>query len=267
MVENETTALQLFEQGKLDWIGGDFSPLPLDALEDLKKKYQMQTVAYGGTRYCALNAHVFPFDNLNLRKAFAIATNRRDLIDHVTLSEDEVATNMIASVFRNHQQSCLFPDGNRDVAKRYLKKALKELKMKPEEMKITFKYENAEVAHRLAQALQRQWQDVLGITVTLEASELKTFVSGLRKRDFQMGLIYWMVHYNSPMDILDRYRSKDLLKNYPGWENKEYTRLLDAYLSESREKTRQRTLSKGGNALHRRNASNPPFPLQPPLPL
>ena len=59
-----------------------------------------------------------------------------------------------------------------------------------------------------------------------------------------MGLIYWMVHYNSPMDILDRYRSKDLLKNYPGWENKEYTRLLDAYLSEMQEKTQGELLAK-----------------------
>ena len=162
MVGNEMTALQLFEQGKIDWIGGDFSPLPLDALGDLKKKHPMHSVAYGGTRYCALNTHTFPFNNLNLRKAFSIATNRQALIDHVTLSEDEVATNIIASAFKNRKKTQLFPDGDKQLSRRYLKKALKELKMQPEDLKITFKYENAEVAHRLAQALQQQWQRCTG---------------------------------------------------------------------------------------------------------
>lgn len=244
MIENEMTALRLFEQGKLDWIGGDVSPLPLDAIPDLKKKHQMHFMAYGGTRYCALNLHTFPFNNLALRKAFGIATNRKALIDYIAFSQDEIATNVMASVFRNKKQSSLFPDGDKKLAQSYLQTALKELKMKPEDLKITLKYENSEICHQLAQVLQQQWQDTLGINVALEGTELKTLVGNLRKRDFQMGLIYWMVHYNSPMDIFDRYRSEELMKNYPGWGNKEYTQVLDLFFSEPSEAKRDELLTK-----------------------
>ncbi len=235
MIVNETTALRLFQQGKLDWIGGDFSPLPLNALPELKATHKLGSMAYGGTRYCALNIHTFPFNNASLRKAFSIAANRKQLIDHVAFPDDEAATNVVASAFKHKQKHSLFPDGDKELAKSYLETALKELNLKPEELKITLIYENTEQGSQIAQVLQQQWLETLGITVSLEGLELKTLTAALRKRDFQMGLIYWMVHYNSPMDIFDRYRSHDLIKNYPGWENPEYTKLLDLYYLEGKE--------------------------------
>ena len=209
MITNETTALHLFETGKLDWIGGDYSPIPLDALSRLKEEGSLQKAPYGGTRYCAFNIHAFPFNNIHLRKAFSIAVDRQELIDHITLCDDEVATNMISSVFKESRKEGLFPDADAVLAKAYLQKGLDELKLKIEDLDITLKYENSEDSHRLVQTMQQQWKKVLGINVKLEASELKSFVSDLRQHKFQMGLIYWMLHYNSPMDIMDRYRSKD----------------------------------------------------------
>jgi oligopeptide transport system substrate-binding protein len=242
MIDNASTALQLFQSGKLDWIGGDYSPLPLDILPELQKNGLIQKAPYGGTRYCAFNLHVFPFNNINLRKAFSIAINRQELIDHITYCDNEVATNMIASVFKKNQRISLFPDGDKMLARSYLEKGLQELNMRPEDLKITFKYENSEIASRLAQTMQQQWKEVLGITVNLEAGEIKSLVDSLRRHNFQIGLIYWMLHYNSAMDIMDRYRTKDLLKNYPGWENQRYTQLIDDYFMEPDENRRQELL-------------------------
>lgn len=244
IIPDENTALTLFKQGKLDWIGGDFSPLPLDALPTLRKEATLEQSSYGGTRYCALNTQTFPLNNKNLRKALSIAVDRQALIDNITFCNDEPAANMIASYFKDRQRINLFPDGDVETARTYLKKALEELKLKPEELDITLKFENAEITKRLAQAMQQQWKKVLGIHVKLDGSELKTFVSSLRGRNFQMGLIYWMLHYNNPMDIMDRYRSKDELKNYPGWENGEYTRLLDEYFTEPNASKRQALLQR-----------------------
>jgi oligopeptide transport system substrate-binding protein len=232
MVSHEPTALQMYTTEKLDFIGGDYSPIPLDSIPSLKKKGNLQKADYGGTRYCALNINEFPFNNLNIRKAFSIAVNRQRLIDNITFCDDEPATGMICSVFKNNKRSDLFPDGDAALAKKHLELGLKELNIKPEDLNITLKYENSEITNRIAQTMQQQWQDALGVKVKLEAGELKTFVDSLRRRNFQIGLIYWMLHYNSPMDIMDRYRSKDLLKNYPGWENQEYTQLLDHYFTE-----------------------------------
>lgn len=234
IIANEMTALQMFENNELDCIGGDFSPLPLDSIPVLNEKLFLQTTTYGGTRYCPFNIHAFPFNNENMRKAFTVAINRKALVENITHLEQEIATNMIASCLKGGRQVEYFKDGDLETARAYFKKGLAELGIQARDLEgaITFKYEDAEIANRIAQALQQQWFDAFGVRVKIECSELKVLVDSLRKRNFQIGLIYWMLHYNNAMDILDRYSAKDLVKNYPSWENAEYSRLVDDYFLE-----------------------------------
>ncbi len=243
IIANETTALRMFENGELDWVGGDFSPLPLDAIPSLKEKGVLQTTVYGGTRYCPFNTKTFPFNNVNMRKAFALAINRTKIVNNITHLQEPIATHMIASCLKGGHHVDLFQDADARSARAFFAKGLEELGIEASALgDITLKYEDAEISKRIAQALQQQWFEVLGVSVKLDEMELKVFVDSLRKRNFQIGLIYWMLHYNSPMDILDRYRTADLVKNYPSWENSEYTRLIDAYFLEPDEEKRHQIL-------------------------
>lgn len=243
IITSEMTALQMFERGELDWAGGDFSPIPLDAIPELAKKGALNKTTYGGTRYCPFNVKTFPFNNGNMRKAFSLAINRASLVENITHMEQEIATHMIAPCLKGGIKVDYFKDGDVELARSYFAKGLEELGVTAEALNsVVLKYEDAEIAGRIAQVLQQQWYDAFGVRVKLEGSELKVFVDSLRGRNFQIGLIYWMLHYNSPMDILDRYRTAASGKNYPSWENPEYTRLIDAYFLEAEEEERNKIL-------------------------
>ena len=60
MIDNEMTALQMFENGQLDMIGEPLSPLPVDALPTLKKKGILQKFPVGGTTMITFNVDKAP---------------------------------------------------------------------------------------------------------------------------------------------------------------------------------------------------------------
>ena len=49
----------------------------------------------------------------------------------------------------------------------------------------------------------------------------------LHKHNFQISLAYWIIQYDDPMNILDRFKYKTHSKNYPLWENTTYINLLN----------------------------------------
>jgi len=58
-----------------DWAGYPLSTLPTDALQALAEDNRLNTYPISGTYYYIFNVTQPPFDNLNFRKAFALATN------------------------------------------------------------------------------------------------------------------------------------------------------------------------------------------------
>ncbi len=74
---HEETELKMFEKNELDWAGSPLSTLPVDALRDLKKHGQLYTQPFLGTYFMRTNTDLLPFNDQNVRKAFALAINHR----------------------------------------------------------------------------------------------------------------------------------------------------------------------------------------------
>jgi len=83
IISDERTALGLFDQGSLDYVGGFTSPLPVDALPTLKKSNCLHKTPDIGTTFSVFNLNKFPFNNLNIRKAFEEAIDKQSIIDNV----------------------------------------------------------------------------------------------------------------------------------------------------------------------------------------
>ncbi len=88
-------------------------------------------------------------------------------------------------------------------------------------------YEASELIRRIAQAVQQEWKEVLGIEVELDESDFKNLVSKMQNRNYSIGLNYWVVQYTDPVSILERFKHLHSKKNFPGYENPEYIELLD----------------------------------------
>ncbi|MBS0604682.1 MAG: peptide ABC transporter substrate-binding protein [Verrucomicrobia bacterium] len=228
MIDNEMTALQMFESGKLDMIGEPLSPLPLDALPSLKKKGVIQKNPVAGTTMITFNVDKAPFNNVKVRKAFAYAIDRSSIVNNITQMDELAACNAVPPVLKNNRNHAFFKDADASYARALLEEGMKELGITKDVFKeFSYYYSTSDINHKVAQAIQQQWQNVLGVQIKLENLDHKILMDKLTKRDYALAQSLWVAQYNDQMNILERFKYKTNAKNYANWENPEYIQLLE----------------------------------------
>jgi len=245
IINNEITALGMYQSNELDFLGCTLTSIPPDWIGKFASQGILQSKPLGATTFSTFNLNTFPFNNKNIRKAFAYAINRKDIIDNITQFDEIVATGCIPPVLKNQIDKSFYQDGNKELARKYLTLGLKELGVKKEDLNgLVLSYFSADTYKRIAQTLQEQWRSAFEIDIKLDENDFKVTMDKFNRKDYQIGLMMWMIQYNDQMGILDRFKLKKNPKNYPGWENPEYIKLLDQSAQSKNEKERVSILSK-----------------------
>ena len=240
ILPDENTALKLHEMNEIDWIGSFFSPVPDDVLEALTKSNKDFSSDYAGTSACFFNMNSYPFDNINIRKAFAYAIEKDLSVRYVCLVPEAKAYGIIPPLLKNRCNNKFLPDGSRELALHYFKKGLEELGITQEEFpKLVFTYFHSDLEKAIASTLQEMWKKTLGIHVFLEQLDVKIFLDKLYKRNFQFCLMSIIAQYFDRMNFLERFVEADGIKNYSGWENPSYKYLIALSYHENRPAKRE----------------------------
>ncbi len=227
ILDNELTGLGLFENDELDFYGA-YNSIPSDSILKLQKEEKLITQPFGATTFLTFNLADSIFKNKNMRKAFSLPINRLSLIENITQCNETVALGAIPPLLKPLSSKSFFQDHEIEAGKFHLKAGLDELELTKGDLGgITLLYPSNGTYRRLAQAIQEEWRKAFGISVKLEESEFKITLDKFQRRDYQIGLNAWLVQYNDQMNILDRFKLKSNLKNYPGFQNEKYTTLLD----------------------------------------
>ena len=122
-----------------------------------------------------------------------------------------------------------FRDNNPALANQLFDEALEEMGLTRETLPaITVNYADAAIHQSVAEALQQQWSDALGITIHLEKQEWKVHYGKLQKGNYQLGGMSWQSWLRDPIYIMQTFREKADGVNMSHWENKEYQNLLNA---------------------------------------
>ena len=160
MVNDPNTELSMFDSGELDWAGMPTGNLPTDALSTLKDAGKLNTEAIAGIYNYKLNTTVEPFNNANIRKAFALAINRQELIDNVTQGGQMPAMAIVPPTMFPENEKGYFKDNDVEKAKEYLQKGLEELGYSDvsELPAIGLSYNTDEAHQKIAQAVQDMWK-------------------------------------------------------------------------------------------------------------
>ncbi len=227
IVADETTALQMFEQGDLDWIGGPFSPIPPDALDQLKTRYPIHFIPSAASTLCSFNTETFPFSNGNLRKAFSYAIDREKLVQDITQGAQIPAFRCLPPTLFGKKNKKHFSFDPLQ-ARLHFSQAMEELGISPSDLSsLTLYYKPGQIEARLVQALQKQWKESLGVEIHIQQLDFKTHQQTLQKRNYQIALASWIANFHDPVNLLERFKDKKNPKNYPGWEDAQFQAILD----------------------------------------
>ncbi|MDC0764019.1 peptide ABC transporter substrate-binding protein [Brevibacillus sp. AG] len=238
IIEDNNTALSMFENGDLDWGGYPSFGLSPDAVGQIKEEGKLLVADNPGTKAVIFNTERPPFTNKKIRQAFSYSINRQQLVDNILQTGVPPAYGWVPVSMG------LNPDGyfKEDVAKakQLLAEGMEELGLS-QFPKVTYYYDTGETDKKLAQALQDEWKKTLGVDIDIRTSEWKVFNEDVQNGKYDFGIWLWGADFNDPINFLEMY--KDLGgNNVVRFNNKEYRDLLNKSYYETDEQKRKQLL-------------------------
>ncbi|MFC2049217.1 peptide ABC transporter substrate-binding protein [Chlamydiota bacterium] len=226
MVRDPSTAFALFEKGDLDLVGDPFSPLPFDMIPSLEKTGDLQKKTISRIFYLLLNTDTPPLNVKSFRRALSLCIDRELLTQHLFFGEVPTVTSLPRTLSGlNEKEIGLYTQD----PKKLFEQALKELGTDREHFPtIVLSYAELSGQKKLAEFIQEQWKEKLGIKVDLMCNEWNVHSANLRKGNYQIGTLHLTTLYQDPMFYFDLFRDKKSLCNYCKWENPQFKALLEA---------------------------------------
>jgi len=178
-----------------------------------------------------------PFDNVNVRRAFATAIDREALINQVRQGVGKPAYSWIPPGNPGYQADLgLEYKFDPAKAKKFLADAgYPDGKGLPP---ITFQYANTRNNPIIAQFAQQQWKDNLGVDVKLEPMEPKAFSEAVNKGQYMMGFYGWNADYPDPDNWLPELFGTGAGNNHSYYSNPQLDDLMKKAISEPDQKKR-----------------------------
>lgn len=238
MVNDTTTEYQMYTNGELDT-----SDVPPEMSGQLIKEDKVNVEEQAGLYFFRFNVEKEPFQNINIRKAFAMATDQKQLVDYVTKNEEEPAYGFVApgfkdpsgKDFREINGDLMVTDVNK--AKELLAKGLEEENYDklPE---VTLTYSTGDDTHKkIAEALQQMYKENLGVDVKLANLESNVFAEDQKALKLQFSRSSFLADYADPINFLENFQTGHSM-NRTGWSSEKYDELIKKAKLESDEKKR-----------------------------
>ncbi|MEM6733602.1 MAG: peptide ABC transporter substrate-binding protein, partial [Myxococcota bacterium] len=236
MVENYNTTLNLYRAGEIDWIGINLA-LPIEFVPFLRKYDDFWSYPYLGVYWYWVNSDAEPTDDVRVRRALSLAIDRESIGKRLFTSGQVPMGGFIPDGLAGYEQP-EFPLFDAERAKALLAEAgYPGGKGFPP---LTLIYNTAEAHKQLAEALQAQWTDTLGIEVEILNQEWKVYQKKLQAMDFQVARMGWLGDYTDPYTFLEVF-SGTSGNNHSNWQSSEYDRLL-LELNSTQDRTRRARL-------------------------
>lgn len=191
-----------------------------------------QNVMEGYLWFVSPNLHVTGQENLNIRKAMAMAFNKEAIAKNVLKNGSVAADYMVPTSFATGPDGTDFRDNGAtylsydpEKALEYWNKGLEELGVTSLSYKLDVQEE--ESCLNVAQFLQEQWQTNLpGLTIEINSMPKKQAAANKRAGEFELTITRWGPDYADPMSYLEMWIS-GASNNYADWSNAEYDELID----------------------------------------
>jgi len=217
VIPEPVTQLTLYEQHRLDIEG-----IPSFYLKKYQNSPELRRIPQLSTIYYSMNISRKPFDNIHVRKAFALSVDRVRL-ERIFLHALPSLDSFIPRGLPGYDPGAGFPF-DPDQARREL--ALGGFPDGHGFPSVTLVFPEGTQSRILATFMQQTFKDSLGVTIKLRSLEWKAFLSGLDSHTPALYQSGWIADYPDAMTFLSLMRSGSG-NNRTGWSDPAYDKLLD----------------------------------------
>ncbi|MFM9066094.1 MAG: peptide ABC transporter substrate-binding protein [Planctomycetota bacterium] len=233
-VKYQTTALNMYLNGQLDWI---IKPPPA-MLEELRQRGDLITAPALITYFYRLNTARKPLDDVRVRRALNMALDKQAICEGVTRGGERPARHLVPPGMRGYTPA-LGGEFNVAEAQRLLAEAGFPNGQGFPRLHILF---NTHDAHRdIAEVIQQQWKTNLGIDIELRNLEWGVYLTNMNKIDFDICRAGWIPDYPDPNTFLDMFVTGGAHNN-TNWSNPQYDHLIEQAGAETNPAARMKLL-------------------------
>ena len=238
---DEDTALSALRSGEIDIANN--SPLP--EVDKLKSDGMFHLTNLLGTYYIDFNLEKPIFQDVNVRKALALAIDRDYICDTVNFGTRVPANAFVGYGFQDGDTSKDF----REVGGSFIGSDYEANKAAAVQAMADAGYPggqgfpvmeylyNTSSGHKsIAEAIAHDWETVLGIKVTLVNQDWGVFLDTRRKGDYEIARDGWLADYNDPSTMLNLHISSSG-NNNAKYNSAEFDRLMNEATQASDRKT------------------------------
>jgi oligopeptide transport system substrate-binding protein len=238
VIADLSSAIAKYDQNGLDNVGfGDMnSNIPPEDLLRIKagpKASELKFIPKTRTSWVGFNYKTGPFAGAagkDLRKAFTLAIDRQKFVDVVCSHGITCAAatgGLISKGLKGYLGDNADPLAKFDATQ--AKALLKSADPNGTKTKgIVYQYNSGAANKAVAENLQSQWQDNLGVHVDLAVSERATFFERRTKEEYIVFRHSWQADYDHPQDWFDNLFITDAGNGGTGYSNPQLDSLVKA---------------------------------------
>ena len=228
-VEDQGTMMNLYKAGYIDATYNH--SVPRGWLFSIEKKKDYQDALEAAIEYYIINTTKPPMNDVRVRRAFAMAIDK-PLLTVLRRNAKSSSTLIPTNIFKDYP-TAQTTDFNPEAARKLLAEAgYKDDAGNYDAGKfpiadVAISYNTSEGNKFIAEMVQSQWKQNLGLTVPLKSMETKTFFSTIAKLEYQgFARFGYVADYVDPYNFLSLFAA-DGGDNGTGWKNEKYVKLLD----------------------------------------
>ena len=215
-VTNERVAYEWFKAGQVHWLK---STLSRDLIPEMRRsrppEFHADPVLC--TYYVAFRVTAAPLDDPRLRQALALAVDKERLVREVLMGGQVAAYGLVPPAIEAGTGYRPLQAGRLDVAAARALLA-DHVRERGQPRKLTYLYNLGEAHKLIAEFLQAEWKQNLGIDLDVQALEWKALLARVRSGDFDMARASWCADYVDPGNFLEVLETRNA-NNYLGFSS------------------------------------------------
>ena len=186
----------------------DEGSIPIVDYPTASKRVDFHSIPQLWINYYAMNYNVKPFDNIDIRQAFALAINKNEVVKAAWKNSLIPTNHIVPQGMPGYSPNLTGPDGAGTQGNQAMAKTLFATGMQQEgwtsvsqmpAITLTYSSGNQDATNEVS-ILQQDWQAVLGVSVKAEAIDFNKLLTDITANTLQFWGIAWVADYPDPED-------------------------------------------------------------------